>query len=105
MMNIVVTGASKGIGKAIVQELSKKGENTILAIARDKIELAKLQQENPSRIIPVVCDLTDEQQMQQIVMKAVKQVHHIDILINNAAQLINKPFEHTTPKSLRRCFK
>jgi 3-oxoacyl-[acyl-carrier protein] reductase len=103
-MNIVVTGASRGIGKAVVQEFSKQGKNTILAIARDPFELAKLQQESPSRIIPVICDLSDEEQTLQTVLQAVKKVQHIDILINNAAQLINKPFEQTTPQEFLKIF-
>lgn len=103
-MNIVVTGASRGIGKAIVEEISKRGKHTIIAIARDGVELAKVHQTNPSRIIPIVCDLSDVDQIKQLVLEVVKKISSVDILINNAAQLIHKPFQETTVQDFLKIF-
>lgn len=57
--NFLVTGASSGMGKKIVQELAEAGA-IVLAIARNKERLQELKQEWPENIVPVaVSDLKD----------------------------------------------
>ncbi len=101
-MNIIVTGASQGIGYEICKIFSADPENTILAISRNDNNLKKLKNEcleiNPdSKLIPVTFDLEqiidDSASISDIILK---HFNHIDILINNAGFLINKPFEDTS---------
>lgn len=74
----IVTGASKGIGKAIARLFAEKGA-IVYALARGI-------QEDPmyQNIIPIPCDITKENQVSSTIEKIVKENGTIDILINNA---------------------
>ena len=77
---IFVSGANRGIGKAIVEALLKQKVKKIYAAARDIKDLPKF---GDSRVIPVLLDITNRSQIQ----KAVAQASDIDVLINNAGVL------------------
>lgn len=93
-MNIIVTGASKGIGYETVLALSKDKNNHIIAMARNAAQLLMLQDAclalHQNRITCFPCDMThiNLAEMQQVLSPFEK----IDILINNAGLLIQKPF-------------
>lgn len=101
-MNIVITGASQGIGYATAIELAQKGNNTIFCIARNGHNLEKLQNEvakiNPaSTVIPVVYDLTKLCQGTEDIGSIIrKHIDKVDILINNAGLLYVKPLTELT---------
>jgi short-subunit dehydrogenase len=86
---IVVVGASRGIGLEIVKQFAKKG-NTVFALSRD-IEKMKKAFDAFSNITPLNFDLS-KNVLDQI--KGIStQIGEIDILINNAGFLVNKPFD------------
>lgn len=89
--NIVILGASQGIGAALVEVFAKDPSNKVIALAR-QVELMKdlFKQEN---VFAYKLDLIDNvhEQIDQL-----KLPDSIDILINNAGLLINKPFETIT---------
>ncbi|MEO5943501.1 MAG: NAD(P)-dependent oxidoreductase [Ferruginibacter sp.] len=104
---IFITGASRGIGKAIALRLAKEGANIIVA--------AKSVEENPKlggtiysaaeeiekaggKALAVQCDIRDENQIQQAVDKAVERFGGIDMLINNASAISLTSTEKTEPK-------
>ena len=104
---IFITGASRGIGKAIAIRLAKEGANIVVA--------AKSVEENPKlggtifsaaqeienaggKALPVQCDIRDEGQIQAAVDKAVATFGGIDVLINNASAISLTPTEKTEPK-------
>ncbi|MBS1496175.1 MAG: NAD(P)-dependent oxidoreductase [Bacteroidetes bacterium] len=104
---IFITGASRGIGKAIALRLAKEGANIVVA--------AKSVEENPKlggtiysaakeienaggKALPIPCDIRDENQIEQAVNKAVEQFGGIDVLINNASAISLTPTEKTEPK-------
>ena len=104
---VFITGASRGIGKAIALRLAKDGANIVIA--------AKSVSENPSlggtiysaaaevesaggKALAVQCDIRDEVQIQNSVQKAVEVYGGIDILINNASAISLTPTEQTEPK-------
>ncbi len=93
-MNIIVTGASKGIGYDTVLALSQDKNNHIIAISRDEAKLSALQTacfaQFQNKITCFSCDITKltPQQITEILLP----VEKIDILINNAGLLIQKPF-------------
>ncbi|WP_138429040.1 SDR family NAD(P)-dependent oxidoreductase [Fodinibius saliphilus] len=91
----IITGASRGIGMQTAKTLAEK-EVQIIAIARSKKPLRNLEQINPDLITAVPTDLTDEESVNDLVLLLEQNYDGIDILINNAGALINKPFEDLT---------
>lgn len=91
MKNIIITGASKGIGYATALQLAEEGHR-VYALARSSEQLNELKNESYSgEIIPVCIDLTSESETEHFV-KTLSNSIHIDVLINNAGVLINKSF-------------
>jgi NAD(P)-dependent dehydrogenase (short-subunit alcohol dehydrogenase family) len=72
--SVLVTGANRGLGKALVQEALKRGARRVYAASRRPVAHAD------ERVIPVILDVTDPAQIQQ----AAEGVDSLDILINNA---------------------
>ncbi|MFM8806577.1 MAG: SDR family NAD(P)-dependent oxidoreductase, partial [Sphingomonadales bacterium] len=91
---VIITGATRGIGKAMGLRLAREGANIVIA--------AKSVEENPKlggtifsaaaemeaaggKALAVACDIRFEEQIQQVVTKTVEKFGGIDILINNAS--------------------
>ena len=82
----IVTGASKGIGRAIALALGKAGANVVLA-ARSAKELETVGQEMRQAgcsAIVQAADVTNREQVERLVSKAIGSFGRIDILVNNA---------------------
>lgn len=77
---IFVSGANRGIGKAIVEALLKQKVKKVYAAARKIQDLPKF---GDARVVPIALDITDRAQIQ----KAVEAASDIDVLINNAGVL------------------
>ncbi len=96
---IIVTGASKGIGRAIALLFARQGASVMLS-ARGKSGLKRVAKEIETgggncTVIP--CDVTKENQVRSLIRKTVQRFKRIDILINNAGLGIHKPVvEFTT---------
>jgi len=96
-MNIIITGASSGVGFEAVIELALSGKHKVLALARSQEKLERLldiaHNLNPESVIYAVAfDIVhdDYHSLQQFI--AANFDNRVDILINNAGVLINKPF-------------
>jgi citronellol/citronellal dehydrogenase len=104
---VFITGASRGIGKAIGLRLAKEGANIVIA--------SKSVEENPKlggtiysaaeemetaggKALPIQCDIRFEEQVEAAISKAVERFGGIDILINNASAISLTPTEQTEPK-------
>lgn len=105
-MNIVVTGAGSGLGFEIVLEFIRKNEHKVVAVSRNTKNLNRLLEIakglNPEcTLIPVSFDLAadDIRLLEDFVLTALGTV---DILINNAGQLVNKPFMKTSDEEFSR---
>lgn len=102
-----ITGASRGIGKAIALKLAAEGANIVIA--------AKSIEENPQlggtiysaaqeiedaggKALAIQCDIRDEMQIQIAVEKAIEKFNSIDILVNNASAISLTPVEQTDSK-------
>ena len=95
----LITGASKGLGKAFATALAEAGATPIL-VARNQSELEKTGKEiaqiNPQCTWYAV-DITKEAEIEKVVNKRIDQFGKIDILVNNAATgRINLPPEETS---------
>lgn len=99
---IVVVGASRGIGKSIVDLLAKDGAYRIVALARniDKMNTAFSDYEN------VKCYQLDleSKDVRSKCTEIFSKLDAIDILINNAGKLVNKPFLDLTREDIVSCY-
>ena len=96
-MNIVITGASKGIGNALVRRLSADSAHHIVAIARDAEKLDALAEEcrrqnNDAHVYPIAFDLLTPGYSFSLIPGIVEAFDSIDVLVNNAGLLIKKDF-------------
>ena len=97
-MNIVITGASSGIGREVALRLSEEPRNRIYAIARNRNLLLSLSEAAGNKnIIAVPTDITSGRSSLSGLKKRLEdEAGRLDILINNAGHLVNKPFEDHT---------
>ena len=80
--NVLVTGATGGIGKAICNKL-KKNYNLIV-VSRNKEKLINFMTDNKSIIRRIPCDLKDSNQIIKMIEEIISTNLNVDILVNNA---------------------
>ena len=104
---VLITGGSRGIGKAIALRLAKEGANIAIAAKttepHPKLEgtiysAAKEIEATGAKVLPLQCDIRYEEQIDAAVEHTVKAFGGIDILINNASAINLAPTEQTEPK-------
>ncbi|MGB0850885.1 MAG: SDR family oxidoreductase [Bacteroidia bacterium] len=101
--NIIITGASSGIGEAIARAASTAGANVALA-ARSIDRLTAIcgdLSQNQSKSIPVKCDVTKEVECQNLIEETIAKFGSIDVLINNAGISMRAPFEEVEIEVLK----
>ena len=84
----IVTGASRGIGKAVARELALSGCNVVIyARTPEDLELAarELSQETGRKVVGITADTTSRPDVDRMVEEAAQVLGRIDILVNNAA--------------------
>lgn len=100
----IVTGAARGIGKAIAQELAREGADLMLtdldaetldATARD------LADEHGVRVEQHVADMSGQDANEAMVAATLASFGRLDILVNNAGGGVIRPFLEHTPQTLR----
>ncbi|PYI09840.1 NADP-dependent L-serine/L-allo-threonine dehydrogenase ydfG [Aspergillus sclerotiicarbonarius CBS 121057] len=93
--NVLITGASMGIGEAIAHAVAREGANLILfSRSEDKLQAIAntLQEQYPaSKVIYKPVDIQSYEAVEQAVNTSVEQLGHIDILINNAGLALGAP--------------
>ena len=83
----VVTGGSRGLGRAVCLELAKGGANVVLCYAGNAAaaeETAKACEALGAQVLAVKCDVSDAAQVKDLMDAAVARFGRIDILVNNA---------------------
>jgi NADP-dependent 3-hydroxy acid dehydrogenase YdfG len=82
----LITGASRGIGRAIALRLAQAGARTILAARTEPalVSLADSIQATGTEVLVVPTDVTDDRQLETLVQTALGKFGRIDILVNNA---------------------
>ena len=92
---VLVTGASRGIGREIAKELAQKGYRVIANYNKSREEAEKLQQENKNVEI-YKADVSKREEVSKMVQEVIKKYGKIDILINNAGISQEKLFTDVT---------
>lgn len=105
----LITGASRGIGKAIAIELAKRGCDIIINYKKSKSladELA-LELKNRLGVETLVCqaDISNEKEVEKLVEISVKQFKKIDILVNNAGIAMDMELSDRTTGHFEKTFK
>ena len=95
---IVVTGASSGMGKAIVELFVKEGAS-VVAVARRTDRLAALAESlagEPGRIVPFTGDVSRREDCEAMIDACVSEFGRLDVLVNNAGIMDNMPPPRTS---------
>lgn len=96
----VITGASRGLGLAIAEELSQRGARIVL-VARDRFELDRakrklLANSRGEDILLIVADLRNREEAERMIAEATSHFGRVDLLINNAGVMTVGPVENHT---------
>ena len=94
----VVTGAGRGIGRAICLALAGEGAD-IVAVARTGSEIrqtAEMVEKIGARVLAVQADVRSEVDVENLMTRAAERFGKIDILVNNAGTAVRKPFVEIT---------
>jgi len=89
----VVTGASRGIGRAIAELFSSESAHVVM-VARNAEELASVAAEIGGSVWPLPCDVGDPEAVRQLFARIAERFGGLDVLINNAAIGAPGPIEH-----------
>ncbi|EZA60100.1 Dehydrogenase/reductase SDR family member, partial [Ooceraea biroi] len=100
----LVTGASVGIGAAIVRELAKNGMK-VIAVARrlEKLQelVANIKGEYKADIYPLQCDVQKEEDILRVFKWANENLGGVDVLVNNAGVVYNDPIIEGSTRNYR----
>jgi len=81
----IVTGAARGIGKAIAQKLSREGATVVICDLMEEISAtAEELSSEGATILPIKVDVTNTEAVESMVQETIDKLGRIDILINNA---------------------
>ena len=90
----IVTGASRGIGRAIAERFAAEGAKVVVNYFSNEAEAGKVVdgiKQGGAEAIAVRGDVSKSADVKHLVESAVKQFGHVDILVNNAGVMVTKP--------------
>ena len=83
----IVTGAGRGIGRAIAEAYLREGASVTITAAREQAELDQLaKQEGSERVLARLSDVTNPEACEQVVDQTIQRFGYVDILVNNAGR-------------------
>lgn len=100
MKNIIITGTSRGIGFEMVKLFSDAGHN-VLALSRNSKPISDLKLKN---VTALEFDIANESEIVKLSEYLQTGMKSVDVLINNAGFLVNKPFSEITSEEFKRCY-
>jgi 3-oxoacyl-[acyl-carrier protein] reductase len=95
----LVTGASRGIGRAVVKALAAEGAHVCIAYNAHGAEAAEVVAEivgAGGRAFAVPCDVASESQVKTLFAEAMPRLGGLDLVVNNAGVILEKPLLETT---------
>lgn len=104
---VLITGSSKGIGKATAIEFAKiGGYKVVINCLTDKENAEKLsnylKEEYKTETLVIKADVSNEEQVKNMIQEIINKFGRIDVLVNNAGIVIDKEFEDRTVEDWKR---
>lgn len=99
-MNVIITGASRGIGFELAKRFLKEGD-TVFCLTRNLEPLKSISHIN---LKTVSTDLSSQNSMNEAVSFIKNEVTHIDCIIHNAGSLVNKPYDAISYDELQKVY-
>lgn len=97
---VLVTGSSRGIGKAIIIEFANKGYDVVINYAKNHYEAKKTQEEIESKYnakaLVIEADVSNEQQVVSMIERIIAELGRIDVVVNNAGIVYDVEFDERT---------
>ena len=97
---VLVTGSSRGIGKATILEFASKGYNVIINYKKEDSNAKNLKEEIEKNydvdVLTIKADVSNEEDVKNMVNVIIEKFQKIDVLVNNAGIAIDKDFEERT---------
>jgi 3-oxoacyl-[acyl-carrier protein] reductase len=101
MKNIIITGTSRGIGFELAKKFAENGHQ-VLALSRNSAPLSAINHKNITVLSVDISSADDLRKISNFVKNTWKKV---DVLINNAGKLINKPFTEISSEDFLEVYK
>lgn len=95
----LITGAGKGIGKAIAIEFAKEGANIIINYNKSREGAEKVKnkiEKTGSKVIVIKADVSKKEEIEEMIEKTLNEFKRIDILVNNAGVISAAPLQELT---------
>lgn len=96
----LVTGSSRGIGKAIAEDFAKKGYNVVINYIKENEEAENLKEalekEYEIKALCIKANVSNENEVKNMIRNIINEFGRIDVLVNNAGVAIDKEFEDRT---------
>lgn len=101
---VVVTGASAGVGRAVVREFAQQGASIgLIARGRNRLESAKREvEEQGAKAIAISADVADSAAIDQAAEQVEAELGPIDVWVNDAMTTVFAPFDKITPEEFKR---
>ena len=104
--NVLITGGSSGLGKSTAELFAKKGYNIIISYNTHKKEAEALKEELEKKynikVLSIKVDITNEEEIQQMIKEITDKFNTIDVLVNNAGIAIDTTFEDKTKEIFKK---
>jgi short-subunit dehydrogenase len=100
---VIVTGASSGLGYHLAGAFHEAGAKVVLA-ARTEATLAAAAEKlgaRDGRVLPIVCDVTRDADVENLIARTVAEFGRLDCLVNSAGLSVRKRVIDTTPEDFR----
>lgn len=105
--NVIITGASSGIGACLAEHFAKEGANIVLGARRmDRLQQVKkkIEENYPVKVLAIECDVTSEDGVYDLVKQSTNELGSIDIVVANAGYGLKGPFERLRVRDFQRQF-
>ena len=93
----LITGGSRGIGKAVARQLAQEGADVAIAArTQDVLDATakEIAEESGQKVVPILVDTGDDASVKAMVDKAIAELGHIDILVNSRPnRAVRAPFQ------------